>query len=189
MHNRAVDLFQSGGTNPTPNVHVNSMGRTTRDTTILENMGLVYHAANEYKRRNTSHDLEDIQQYGMIGLIKAADSFDPDGELPFSTWAGRQIRNAIRDGLGLRRKGRGTVVPATVDPEVLFELISNCPDTDTVGIDLDRQAGLNARESAVVGLVRDGLTVREIAVELDVSPMTVSRAQNAGAAKLRGLGR
>lgn len=44
-------------------------------------------------------DFEDLVEYGMIGLLEAADRFDPDYGASFMTFAYYRIRGAIYDGL------------------------------------------------------------------------------------------
>jgi len=47
-------------------------------------------------------DIDDLAQTGFLGLIRAADSWRPNGGAPFSTWARYNIRGAIIDAF--RRK-------------------------------------------------------------------------------------
>ena len=44
-------------------------------------------------------DFEDLVEYGMIGLLEAADRFDPDVGANFMTFAYYRIRGSIYDGL------------------------------------------------------------------------------------------
>jgi len=44
-------------------------------------------------------DVEDLAGYGQIGLAQAANTFDPDRGVKFSTFAYYRIRGAIHDGL------------------------------------------------------------------------------------------
>ena len=59
--------------------------REARDMLVLENMGLVYSISKRFRGRG--YDMEDINQIGTIGLIKAIDKFDLSLELMFSTYA------------------------------------------------------------------------------------------------------
>lgn len=47
-----------------------------RDRLIAEFLPLVYNLAARFRSRN--HSLEDIEQAGMLGLVKAVDRYDPD---------------------------------------------------------------------------------------------------------------
>lgn len=58
-----------------------------------DHVGLVYAIAKSYKR--TSLPAEDIAQEGMIGLMRAAELFNPKLGFAFSTYAQWWIRSAI----------------------------------------------------------------------------------------------
>jgi RNA polymerase primary sigma factor len=60
---------------------------------IESNMRLVINIARSY--RNKSVALEDLIQEGAIGLMQAAERFDPDKGFRFSTYATHWIRQAI----------------------------------------------------------------------------------------------
>lgn len=47
----------------------------------------------------THHNMDDVIQYGMIGLLKAAELFDPDRGYKFITYAYRSIRQTITNYL------------------------------------------------------------------------------------------
>ena len=64
-----------------------------RNDMIVENMNLVHHIAHKmYLSPYAYYSYEDIVQEGMIGLIKAADNFNPDLGFAFSTYAVPQIQ-------------------------------------------------------------------------------------------------
>lgn len=71
-----------------------------RDELITENFGLVHSCANKFRGRGVEYD--DLYQAGCVGLIKAADNFDPDRGFAFSTYAVPvilgEIRRIFRDG-------------------------------------------------------------------------------------------
>ena len=65
-----------------------------RETIILHNIKLVFY--RYYKRfSNTNMNMEDIVAYGMIGLIKAVDTFRLDKKCTFTTYASKCIDNEI----------------------------------------------------------------------------------------------
>ena len=59
--------------------------RETRETFILSNMGLVHALARRLKGRGIEY--EELVSAGCIGLLKAADGFEPERGLKFSTYA------------------------------------------------------------------------------------------------------
>ena len=78
-----------------------------RDQRIKENMGLVHACANKFRGRGIEYD--DLFQAGCVGLIKAADGFDPERGFAFSTYAVPvilgELRRMFRDG-GTIKVGR-----------------------------------------------------------------------------------
>lgn len=87
-----------------------------RDTFILENMGLVRMVVKEFKNRiynSSCIDIDDLIQIGTIGLIKAADRFDPEQGVKFAGFAITSIRWEIsmflRDKLDGVKVGGNTV--------------------------------------------------------------------------------
>ena len=71
-----------------------------RESTVSENLGLVHACAGKFRGRGIEYD--DLYQSGCIGLIKAADNFDPSLGYKFSTYAVPviigEIKRMFRDG-------------------------------------------------------------------------------------------
>ena len=71
-----------------------------RSEIIEQNMGLVHACAHRFKNRGIEY--EDLFQAGCIGLIKAADAFDKERGVRFSTYAVPvilgEMRRLFRDG-------------------------------------------------------------------------------------------
>lgn len=67
---------------------------------IEQCQGLVRSLASSISRKLPSYiELDDLIEYGQIGLIEAARDFDPQRGGQFSTYAYYRIRGAIYDGL------------------------------------------------------------------------------------------
>jgi RNA polymerase sigma factor (sigma-70 family) len=64
-----------------------------RDALILDNMKLVYHVLHKYYPSHAKN--EDIIQEGMLGLVKAAENFNPE-KGKFYNFAITSILNQIR---------------------------------------------------------------------------------------------
>ncbi len=77
---------------------------------VEANMRLVINIAKNYKNRSVS--LEDLIQEGAIGLMQAAERYEPDKGFRFSTYATHWIRQAI--GRAIDNKARTIRVPAHV---------------------------------------------------------------------------
>lgn len=68
--------------------------KETRERLITENMGLVYMVSGRFAGRGV--EMEELNQIGAIGLIKAIDRFDPSLSYAFSTYAVPLIMGEIR---------------------------------------------------------------------------------------------
>lgn len=72
----------------------------SRNKIVEKNMGLVHSCANKFKGRGVEYD--DLFQAGCLGLIKAAEKFDPERGFSFSTYAVPvilgEIKRIFRDG-------------------------------------------------------------------------------------------
>ena len=68
--------------------------KAARDKLVLENNGLVYSVSRRFAGRG--YELEDINQIGTIGLIKAIDKFDDSFDVRFSTYAVPMIAGEIK---------------------------------------------------------------------------------------------
>lgn len=66
-----------------------------RDQYICDNINLVRHIINQHNYFDGSNRGDDLLSEGLIGLIKAVDSFDPARHHKFSSYAARCIRNQI----------------------------------------------------------------------------------------------
>lgn len=77
-----------------------SSDREQRDQFILANMGLVHALAHRLKGRGIEY--EELVSAGCVGLLKAADGFEPERGLKFSTYAVPvilgEMKRLFRDG-------------------------------------------------------------------------------------------
>ncbi len=76
------------------------MDRAERNELVEQNIGLVHACANKFKGKGAEYD--DLFQAGCVGLIKAAENFDPERGFSFSTYAVPvilgEIKRIFRDG-------------------------------------------------------------------------------------------
>ena len=68
-----------------------------RNEMVSRNLGLVHSIAHAYAGRGLEHD--DLVAEGNLGLIRAAEDFDPRFGVRFSTYAAHWIKQAIRHAL------------------------------------------------------------------------------------------
>ncbi|MEY2786775.1 MAG: hypothetical protein RL277_2987 [Planctomycetota bacterium] len=72
-----------------------------RDALVLEHIALLKHIVGRMALPG-GMERDDLYGFGMLGLLAAADSFDPSRGLKFSTYAYSRIRGAILDALRQR---------------------------------------------------------------------------------------
>jgi RNA polymerase primary sigma factor len=87
---------------------------SARQRLIESNMRLVINIAKSY--RNKAIPLEDLIQEGAIGLMQAAERFDPKRGFRFSTYATHWIRQAI--GRAIDNKSKAIRLPAHVSQTI-----------------------------------------------------------------------
>ena len=103
------------------------MSKTSDNTLVTENLGLVHSCANRFRGRGVDYD--DLFQAGCLGLIKAASGFDESLGFRFSTYAVPailgEIKRIFRDG-GTVKVGRAAKEKArqlfTIKEELSKEL-------------------------------------------------------------------
>ena len=77
-----------------------AQSHAAREALLTKHIGLVHHVARQLARSlSTAADLDELVSAGSVGLIQAADSFDSERGLSFSTYAVPRIRGAILDEL------------------------------------------------------------------------------------------
>lgn len=74
--------------------------KESRDRIVTENLGLVHLCANRFRNRGIEY--EELYSSGCVGLVKAANSFDENRGVKFSTYAVPvilgEIKRIFRDG-------------------------------------------------------------------------------------------
>ena len=125
-----------------------------RDRFICENMGLVHACAKRFAGKGIEYD--DLFQAGCVGLIKAADGFQPERGLCFSTYAVPLILGEMRH---LFREG-GTVKVSRALHSLSYRVS-------------------RVREQMGASLGREP-TVEELAREMELEPAAVAQAVAVG---------
>lgn len=160
-------------------------------TLIESNLKLVYHMAWKLERTDfVSRNMDDLTQEGMIGLLKAANAFDPGKGIKFATFASRCIHNAMLMFIRRNKKHESNIS--------LYSVIGNDTEgrelllLDTiVGVEneidrIERAACANSdlhelntrmtiRERKIIGFIRHEMTQRAMAAELGLSQSYISR--------------
>ncbi len=129
-----------------------------RDEFICANLGLVHTCARRFAGRGIDYD--DLYQAGCVGLVKAADGFQPERGLCFSTYAVPLILGEIRH---LFREGGAVKVGRSLQTLVLKAARMR-----------EKLAALHGREP----------TVEELAAAMEVEPAVAAQAIAAGMSPL-----
>ncbi|MBE6934878.1 MAG: RNA polymerase sporulation sigma factor SigE [Ruminococcaceae bacterium] len=170
---------------------------------IERNLRLVVYIARKFE--NTNISIEDLISIGTIGLIKAANTYNPEKSIKFATYASRCIENEI---LMFLRKNANRKQEISIDEPLntdgdgnellLSDILGTEPDSVVRPLedDADRQllaqalSHLGERERLIISL-RFGLggvqerTQKEVAELMGISQSYISRLEKKILAKLR----
>jgi RNA polymerase sigma-B factor len=127
-----------------------------RERLVVEHLGVVRSVAARFKERGES--LEDLQQIGVIGLLKAIDRYDPARAVKLKTYAipfiVGEIRHYLRDRADMLR------IPRTLQ---------------------ERASRTGAAESALASELGRSPTVSELAARTGFTPEEIVEARELGA--------
>ncbi len=181
--------------------------KDARNKLIEHNLRLVAYIVN--KHYSESRDTEDLISIGTIGLIRAAETFDPAKDISFSTYASTCIQNQIK--MHFRKNKHRTSEVYLNDPidtdkngnEITMADIfsdNTCVDDEVdLKINMDRlykyvKCSLDEREREII-VKRYGLSVnrkavhpmtqREVAEQMGISRSYVSRIEKKALEKLK----
>ena len=122
-------------------VYSDMAARSRRDELILDHLPLVRHLAGKITAQLPEGvDIENLESAGVLGLVEAAGSFDPERGSQFKTYAYIRIRGAILDELR-----RNCLLPQNVLERVTLvrNAYKNLPAPVSVD-DLVKATGLGA---------------------------------------------
>ena len=176
----------------------------SRQKLILHNLRLVSHIVRKYY--SNAPDSEDLVSIGVIGLVKAVDTFKCETGIRFATYAARCIQNEILMHFRAQKKRATDVSLAeTIDidrdgnPLTYMDILCT---TDNLGDDLDKKTQierairlvhniLDDREKQIITMryglfgISKSYTQKEIAEKLNISRSYVSRIEKSALDKLR----
>ena len=178
--------------------------KNARDKLIEHNLRLVAHIAKRYS--NSEQELEDLISIGIVGLIKAIDSFSAEKGFKISTYASKCVENEILMHIRSTKKIKSEVSMNTIigtdkdgnDMELVDTLDSESKDAiDTIYNKIMSEqvikfinSKLTKREKYIM-CSRYGLnghiqkTQQQIADELGISRSYVSRIETKVQNKLK----
>ena len=175
-----------------------------RQKLILHNLRLVSHIVRKYY--STAPDFEDLVSIGIVGLVKAVDTFKIESGTRFATYGARCVQNEILMHFRAQKKHTSDVsLSETIDidrdgnPLTYIDILSTNED---LGEELDTktqiiralrlvESSLDEREKQIITM-RYGLfglnksyTQKEIAEKLNISRSYVSRIEKSALEKLK----
>ncbi len=183
--------------------------QTRRNARVESHMRLVEPLARRYAR-TSGQDRDDLQQVGLLGLLRAAERYEGQRDVPFSAFARPHIRGAIlhylRDRASIIRLPRavqnsaedvGAGFNAASQQRRLLPLVD-----DLVSQDADHCRDLEQRENrlklaealqglpsqeraALMEVILQGQSLRDVARHTGVSAMTIQRRVKRGLIRLR----
>lgn len=115
-------------------------GQQARDALIMANLRLVFYAAQRYPAE--AAEIGDLIQDGIVGLIRAAEKFDPRYGVRFATYAAYWLRKTIGESV---RASWEASVPLPIAPRSS----TSSPTTLTLispGLRLARLFSMDAEE-------------------------------------------
>jgi RNA polymerase sigma factor (sigma-70 family) len=171
-----------------------------RNELVLANMGLATHFANHFQASRMEY--KDLVQEAYLGLIDAAELYDPARGTKFSTYARWHILKIIMDAIHTRNeivrtpRRRPSLICGSL--ETAYDLADSAPDVSEV---LDEAEMVDAvrdgikllpsREAMVIRMRRGvntlPMTLRQVGDILAVTPERVRQIQNSGEEKLRAI--
>jgi RNA polymerase sigma factor (sigma-70 family) len=140
-------------------------GSAARESLVLHNMPLVLSVAGRFRHSELAYD--DLIQEGVLGLIKAAERYDPKRGTRFGTLAVWWIRQAI--GRAIANTGRTVRLPVNRGWKVgqlrrIAAQMTQATGQEPPLAEVARQAGVTVE--AAEELLRDGLPT----ISLDAPP-------------------
>ncbi len=183
--------------------------QTRRNARVESHMRLVEPLARRYAR-TSGQDRDDLQQVGLLGLLRAAERYEGQRDVPFSAFARPHIRGAIlhylRDRASIIRLPRavqnsaedvGAGFNAASQQRRLLPLVDDLVSQDADhGRDLEQREnrlklaealqGLPSQERvALMEVILQGQSLRDVARRTGVSAMTIQRRVKRGLIRLR----
>ena len=180
-----------------------------RNARVEHHMRLVEPLARRYAAKS-GQDPDDLLQVGLMGLLRAAERYEGQREIPFSAFARPHIRGAIlhylRDKAAIIRLPRalqssdrdvGAGFNAATQQRRLVSLTDDLISQETdATIELDRSEFRRQLSQAIQRLSRQerialeevilkGQSLRDVGNQTGVSAMTIQRRVKRGLAQMR----
>lgn len=130
------------------------VARSARDELVRENLAIVGYLVNEVARKATHVSRDDLASAGALGLLMAAESYDPALGVPFGAFARRRILGAIADEMRAAdwasRSARRRIKDSLLVQESLTNALGRAPSVDEIAesLGVDRKSASEALADA-----------------------------------------
>jgi RNA polymerase sigma factor (sigma-70 family) len=154
------------------------------DEKIAELFPLVRSLAKKYS--SNSHDIDDLVQEGMIGVIKAVDNFDETKDTKFSTYAVFWIKKYILDYLNRHS--------SAIHSEY-YETLDSITDDSDIEIEDQSKISLNfpanfpkQEKQVIIELYEYEFTLKQVALNLGISRERARQLKEKALRRLKAAG-
>ena len=149
-----------------------------KEKIATEYLPLVKSIANKYAHLGVP--LEDLEQEGMIGLLKAADKFEDDKNAKFSTYATYWIKKKILEAIDKEKKGSLDSI------KLIDESVETKEDELKISQYLKLPQNMPDIERQILRMLfEEQLTLKEIAQELEISRERVRQLKEKALRRMR----
>jgi len=150
-----------------------------KEKIVVQYLPLVRSIAAKYNIYGISH--EDLEQEGMIGLLKAADKYEEDKNTKFSTYASYWIKKYII--AALKKETKTSLYSCKLNEEIT-------QDKKTVktpkATKIELPQNMPQKEKQVLTLLYENeKTLKEISQEMDISREQVRQLKEKGLRRIR----
>jgi len=129
--------------------------REQRDRLVRDNLAIVGYLVNEVGRRATHVSRDELASAGALGLLLAAQSYDPSLGVPFGAFARRRVLGAIADEMRAAdwagRSTRRRIRESLQVQESLAQALGRTPTVDEIAESLGVDRGAAAEALADAG--------------------------------------
>jgi len=128
--------------------------REQRNALVRDNLAIVGYLVNEVARKATHVSRDELASAGSLGLLLAADTYDPSLGVPFGAFARRRILGAIADEMRAAdwasRATRKRIRESLQVQESLAQALGRTPTVDEIAesLGVDRKAATEALADA-----------------------------------------
>ena len=151
-----------------------------REKIVVEYLPLVRSIAAKYNRLGVPQ--EDLEQEGMIGLLEAADKFDVNRQVKFSTYATYWIKKRILEAVNKEKKT--SLNNLEFNEDIIPD--KDSPVQEKKWKQLKFPENMPESEKLVIKfLYEDQLTLKEISEKLDISRERVRQLKEKALRRMR----